>query len=140
MQQLALRGNGLCARDLVGAVHVGLVDLVPADRDDALARHRLHVFARDARVHLVHLHAPHAFRVLNRLANGARGLLDVGHDATTHPGGPGLADPQHFQGRMLREIADDFADDGGRLRGADVEAGYDAVGVHWGIRAITWSR
>jgi hypothetical protein len=130
VQQLALRGNRLRARDLVRAIHVGLVDLVAAHGDDALADHRLHMLAGDARIQLVHLSARHAFRILERLADRARRLLDVGHDAASHARGACLPDAQHFQRRTFRQLTDDFTDDGGRLRGADVDAGDESVGVH----------
>ena len=139
MQQLPFGRNRLGPRNLIRPIHVGLVDLVAAHRDDALTDHRLHVLARDPRVHVVHLHAGHALGVLDGFADRARRFLDVRHDAAAHPCRARLTDAQHFDRWMLRQIADDFADDGGRFRGAEVESGDEAIRIHWS-RAITWSR
>ena len=87
----------------------------------------------------VHLRAGHALGVLHRFANRARRLLDVGHDAAAHAGRARLPDAEHLDRRMLRQIALDFGDDGGRLRGPDVESRDEAFRIHWSL-AITWSR
>ena len=115
------------------------VDLVAVHRDDALARHRLHVLAGDAGVHLGDLRARHPLGVLQRLPDRARRLLDVGDDAAAHARRARLADAEDLDGRMLRQVADDFGDDGGRLGRADVESGDEAFRIHCSL-AITWSR
>ena len=132
VQQLPVLRNRLRAGDFVRAVDVGLVDLVVAHRDDALARHRLDVLTGDARVDLLHLRARHALGVLHRLANRARRLLDVGDDAAAHARGPRLSDPQHLDGGMPGKIALDFGDDGGGLRRPDVESRDEAFRIHRG--------
>ena len=139
VQQLAVLRDRLRARHLVRAIDVGLVDLVVAHGDDALGGHRLHVLAGDAGVHVGDRRARHALGVLQRLADRARRLLDVGHDAAAHAGRARLADAEHLDRRMLRQVADDLGDDGGRLGRADVESGDEAFRVH-GNLAITWSR
>src|SRR5207244_10494413 len=45
VEELAVLWDGLRARDLVGAIDVALVDLLPAHGDDPFTRHRLHVLA-----------------------------------------------------------------------------------------------
>ncbi len=40
--------------------------------------------------------------------------------------------PSTLMRRVLRQVADDLGDDGGRLGGADVESGDEAVGIHGG--------
>ena len=139
MQQLAVRWNSLRPSNLVGAVHVGFRDLVVADRDDALGRHRADMFAGDAEVDLGDLRAGHPLSVLERLPNGAGGFLDVGNDTAAHARGACLADAEHLDGRMLGQVADDFGDDSGRLGRANIQSGDEAVRVH-GNLAITWSR
>ena len=139
MQELAVLGDGLGARDLVRPVDVGLVNLVVAHGDDPLRRHRLHVLAGDPGVDVGDRRARHPFGVLQRLPDRPRRLLDVAHDAAAHAGRPRLPDPQHLDGGVLREIADDFGDDGGRLGRADVQSCDEAFRVH-GNLAITWSR
>jgi hypothetical protein len=131
MQQLAILRNRLRAGDLVGAIHVTLVDLVAGDRHDALARHRLHVLPRDADVQLVHLGARHPFGVLHGLPDRASRLLDVGDDAASHTGGLRLSHPEDLQRRVPRHVTFDFGDDGRGLGGADVQRGDETFRVHW---------
>ena len=139
VQELAFGGDRHGLRDFIGALHVGPGDLFATDGDDALADHRLHVLAGDPGVHVMHLHARHALGVLDGFADRARSLLDVSYHAAAHARGAGLADAQHLHHRMLGEIADHLADDGGGLGRADVQPGNEAIGVHW-KRAMTWSR
>src|SRR5205085_1040718 len=101
--------------------------------------HRADVLARDPEIHLGNLRTRHPLGILQRLSDRARRLLDVSDDAAAHAGRARLADAEHLNARMLRQVADDFGDDGGRLRGTDVESGDEAFRVH-GNLAITWSR
>ena len=94
------------------------------------------MLAGDARVDVMHLPTGHPLGVLNRFANRARGLLDVGNDAATHARCPGLSDTEDLERRMLRQIADDFADHGGGFGGPDIESRDEPVRIHW-RRAIT---
>jgi len=139
VQQLAVGGNRLRAGDLVRAVDVGLADLVVADGDDPLRRHRANMLAGDAGIDIRDLRACHALGVLQRLADGACGLLDVGDDAAPHAGGTGLANAEHLDRRATLRGAHHLADDGGGASGPDVESGDETVRVH-GSLAITWSR
>jgi hypothetical protein len=102
VQQLAVLRNRLRARHFVRTIDVRLVDLVVTHGDDALARHRLDVFARDAGVDFLHLRAGHAFGVLHRFPNRACRLLDVGDDATAHAGRARLPDAEDLDRRVLR--------------------------------------
>src|SRR4051812_21794894 len=138
VEQLAVGGNRLRARDLVGAVDVLLADLVAAHGDDAFADHCLDVLAGDPGVELLHLRPGHPLRILQRLTNRARRLLDVGNDAASHTRGTRLADAEELDRGMLRQIARRFGDDGGRLGGPDVESRDEAFRIH-GSLAMTWS-
>src|SRR5690349_1900445 len=133
VQELAVLRNCLRASDRVRAIDVGLRDLVAVDRDDALARHRLHVLAGNARVHLGDLRAGHSFGVGHRLLNRARRFLDVRHDTAAKPRRTRLADAENANGRVAREIAHDLRDDGGGLGRSDVEPGYESFDVHWSL-------
>ncbi len=139
VQKLAVAGNRLRPRHLVRAGHVGLRDLLAVHCDDAVRRHGLDVLPGDARVHLIHARARHALGVLERLADRARRFLDVGDDAAAHPRGARLPDTENSDRGMLRKVADDLGDHGGRFSRADVEARDEAFGVHWTL-AMTCSR
>ena len=82
-------------------------------------------------VHILDVRARHPLGVLHRFPDRARGLFDVGHDAAAHAGRARLPDAEHFDRRVLRQVAVDFGDDGGRLRRPDVESSDEAFRSSW---------
>jgi hypothetical protein len=74
----------------VHAIDVGTRDLIPADDDDPLRDHRLHVLAGDAGVEMVHTRPRHPLGVGERLLDGLGGLLDVGDDSASQARGSRL--------------------------------------------------
>ena len=97
------------------------------------------MFAGDTDIQRVGGDAGHAARFFDRLANGVRGLFDVGDDPAPKAHGAGAPYPEHAQRRRARQIAVHRRDNGGGEGGADIEGGDNGFGSH-GCLAITWSR
>jgi hypothetical protein len=136
MQQLSILRHRLRPSDFVRAVHVGLRDLLPVDGDDSLACHGADVLTRDAGIDRIDLDARHSFGVFNGLLDRARCLFDVGDDSASQAGRPRLANAKDSQSRHAPTVAHRFSDDGGGLRGTDVQTSDDSFGVHCSL-AIT---
>jgi hypothetical protein len=136
VEKLAILGHRLRARDVVGPVHIGLGDLFPVDGDYALAGHRADVLSGDSRIDGVDLGASHSLGVLDRLLDGASGLLDVGDDTSPQSSCARLTHSENPERGQAAAIASSFGDHGGGFRRTDVQTSDDAFGVHCSL-AIT---
>ncbi len=120
MQDLASAGqrHGLCRVE--GAAHVIAHDLaaLAGHRDHAPAVEALDVRTGDREMHGVDLHAGRQLGFLDRLLDRFDGRFEVGDDAPADAMRLGDADADDVEAVFV----DQLADNGGDLRGADVES------------------
>ena len=136
MQQFPVARNRLRAGDFVRAVDVRTRDFVAVDRHDALAGHGLDMLAGNADEQRFDPLPSHAFGIPERLRNRAGRFFDVRNHAASESRCARRSDAEHPEHRSARQLASHLCDDGGGVRGADVECSNETVRTH-GSRAMT---
>ena len=125
MQDLAVHRDGDTLGGVDDAPHVLAVDhpVLVADRDHPARVEALDVGAGDADVGGADLHPRHQLRLLEHALDRVHGGLEVDDDTLAQALGLGLADSDHVEATLVRDLGHDGAD----LVGADVEADNIAV-------------
>ena len=78
---------------------------------------------RNAHIHRSHLDPSHDLGLLNGLANGLDGAVDIDHHALLEATGRMGTDPNHVDGTITFYVANDGTD----FRGSDVETNDDML-------------